>query len=283
MWGEYYNCATRWSMLSILYLLRTSLVTAWTVPSGMRHLPPSTLLRATTELSHGALSMSLEELGHALGGMGRARIAWDCYLLGVDPAMVFGDDDDDATAQLLLHMDESITTTSNDNNNKESIDITHHLPTSRKTQRLGADALQRLAHVNRSYGAAQRVDGGLATLLHVTSSARDRTTKFLLQMADGTQVETVIIPFGADIAIDNRYGYDTVNEDCRESQNKQAHNGDSKPAKEKRVHLPRSTICISSQVGCRQGKHSIAQDMELSVCQCMYILLSLAFSSFMKS
>ena len=57
----------------------------------------------------------------------------------------------------------------------------------------------------------------LGTLSH-TNVAPDGTTKLLIQLADGLQVETVIIPWKGQ----------------------------------------RSTLCISSQVGCRQGKNEVS-------------------------
>ena len=136
----------------------------------------------------GALSRTVVELAPELGGgLGRARLAWDCYRIGVDPATETG----------------------------WNADITKWLPSGRRTQRLGVRAKQQLAQLHqRTCGGAaiDRVDGGVAKLVH-QQSALDGTTKLLLELHDGTMVETVIIPWN-----DNR-----------------------------------STLCISSQVGCRQG------------------------------
>jgi hypothetical protein len=139
-----------------------------------------------------ALSLSLEDLAEHLQGYGRARLVWDCYRQGIDPALLFADDSP-----------------------YDHLGLEQCLPGSRRYQRLGRDALQRLAllHDFGSNSTAQRVDGGLATLTE-QHTARDGTTKLLLTLRDDVQIETVIIPF-----------YD---------QN-------------------RSTLCISSQVGCRQA------------------------------
>jgi hypothetical protein len=165
------------------------------------HLPLSTATTppdTTTEsipTVRSALSLSLEELSQHLQGYGRAQLAWDCYRQGIDPALLFAEDSP----------------------------YDHHrgleqcLPGSRRNQRLGRDALQRLAllhdHGDNSTDPPRRVDGGLAVLTE-QHTARDGTTKLLLTLRDQVQIETVIIPF-----------YD---------QN-------------------RSTLCISSQVGCRQA------------------------------
>ena len=138
----------------------------------------------------GALSMSIDELGNVLGGKGRAQIVWDVYKLGIDPIDFFG------SVISLGHDD------------YES--IYSMLPSSRRSQRLGPDALKKLSSLYASAGG--KVEGGVASLSHISRSA-DGTTKLLLKMADGLQVETVIIPWKGQ----------------------------------------RSTLCISSQVGCRQG------------------------------
>ena len=112
--------------------------------------------------------MGQEELSVALGGLGRARLAWDCYSIGVDPQIYFAGDEPDASIQQLL-------------------------PSSRRTQRMGKDALTRLS----SLYASGRVEGGVASLSHISASA-DLTTKLLLKLADGLEVETVIIPWNRD-------------------------------------------------------------------------------------
>jgi hypothetical protein len=148
---------------------------------------------------HGPISMSLEELTEALGGAGRARIVWDCYKLGIDPAHMYGD---------VIDLG---------NDDYES--IFNQLPSQRRAQRLGVQTLDKLQSLYKdSYGgqsnpSVTKVEGGLATLSFV-SRANDGTTKLLLKLSDGLEVETVIIPWQGK----------------------------------------RSTLCISSQVGCRQGK-----------------------------
>lgn len=146
----------------------------------------------------GPLSMTFEELTEALGGAGRAKIVWDCYKLGIDPAYMFGS---------VVNLGED---------DYES--IVSQLPSQRRTQKLGPGTLDKLQKLyQNSYGgknpSVTNVEDGIATLTHI-SRASDRTTKLLLKMSDGYEVETVIIPWKGK----------------------------------------RSTLCISSQVGCRQGK-----------------------------
>ena len=143
-----------------------------------------------SRLSKGGISMSVSELAKELGGKGRAQIAWDCYSIGIDPANFFG-------SVISLGFDDYET-------------IYGMLPSSRRTQRLGPDTLQKLSDLYATKGG--QVEGGVASLSHISRSA-DGTTKLLLKMADGLQVETVIIPWKGQ----------------------------------------RSTLCISSQVGCKQG------------------------------
>jgi 23S rRNA (adenine2503-C2)-methyltransferase len=126
--------------------------------------------------------MGIDELALKLGGLGRARLVWDCYSIGVDPQLHYSDSPDP--------------------------DIQKLLPSCRRTQRLGKEALKKLSSLYKDRG----IEGGVASLSHISTSA-DSTTKLLLKLADGLEVETVIIPWNDK----------------------------------------RSTLCISSQVGCRQG------------------------------
>jgi len=146
---------------------------------------------------HGPLAMSFEELTVALGGAARAQLVWDCYKLGIDPAHMYG-----SVIDLGYDDYESIINT---------------LPSSRRTQRLSAGALDKLrklykdSHGGQTNRSVKNVEGGLATLLSLTRTS-EGTTKFLLKLVDGLEVETVIIPWKGR----------------------------------------RSTLCISSQAGCRQ-------------------------------
>jgi len=144
----------------------------------------------------GGISMSISELGEKLGGLGRAEICWDLYALGIDPADFFGNAKSPGRDNLLEREDYDA--------------IRKQLPSSRRTQVLGKDALEKLASLYPNYGG--RVEGGVATVSKISRSA-DRTTKLLLRLVDGLEVETVIIPWEGT----------------------------------------RSTLCISSQVGCSQG------------------------------
>eukprot|EP00590_Aulacoseira_subarctica_P003921 CAMPEP_0172422620 /NCGR_PEP_ID=MMETSP1064-20121228/8759_1 /TAXON_ID=202472 /ORGANISM="Aulacoseira subarctica , Strain CCAP 1002/5" /LENGTH=393 /DNA_ID=CAMNT_0013163565 /DNA_START=265 /DNA_END=1446 /DNA_ORIENTATION=+ len=92
--------------------------------------------------------------------------------------------------------------------------FTAKFPKSRVNQGLGKDSLQRLKNAFPHNPQQGIIEHCVASLSH-SSTSNDGTTKLLIKMAkDGLEVETVIIPW------------------------------------EKRK---RSTLCISSQVGCRQG------------------------------
>lgn len=165
---------------------------------------------STTQTYRTALSMNLEELSETLGGMGRSRIAWDCLREGVDPTYLFSPGDGINTSQQQQFWNEYA--------DKEALKK-QVLPTPRQTQPLGSSALNILTSLHSHCG--NTIENGLATLVHISPSS-DGTTKLLLRLVDGWEVETVLIPFWA--------------QDDAENKSK-----------------GRTTVCISSQVGCRQG------------------------------
>jgi 23S rRNA (adenine2503-C2)-methyltransferase len=159
--------------------------------------------------------MTLEELSDKLGGSGRSQLAWDCYSKGVDPHYLFSPDNeeevdiDSPQQQKLFWKDEY----------KDKAKLKKQiLPTPRQTQQLGSSALTLLSnlHSNLPNNDSGAIENGLATLVHMSPSS-DGTTKLLIRLVDGYEVETVLIPFWTN----NRGS--------------------------------RTTVCISSQVGCRQG------------------------------
>ena len=135
--------------------------------------------------------MKIDELAEVLGGTGRAKIVWDCYSIGVDPFDFFG-----PTINLGYDDYES---------------IYGMLPSQRRGQRLSEQTLDKLKSLY-SVQTHGKIENGVARLSNI-SQAGDSTTKLLLKLEDGLEVETVIIPWKNQ----------------------------------------RSTLCISSQVGCRQG------------------------------
>lgn len=162
---------------------------------------PNTQDVENDEASLGAIAMNVDELAEIIGGKGRSRLVWDYYRIGIDPLKYFRNEA--SSGNVLDAFMQGIET------NDE--DIQNLLPSSRKTQPLGKDALERLSSLYEEYGG--KLEGGVAKLSHV-SRANDGTTKMLIELKDGLEVETVIIPW-----FDKGW----------------------------------STICISSQVGCKQG------------------------------
>lgn len=205
----------------------------------------------------GALSLSMAELSDCLGGNGRAKLVWDCYKHGVDPALYFattaaaaatnnsngtGVDCPANPTTSISTIPEGPAASSSRKEEPDDISLSQLFPGSRRSQRLGSLALQRLETLYADYSSGSNqnnsdtgvnrdkqnndnenpspthrhrigaVQGGVATLSHVSQS-QDGTTKLLLTLHDDTAVETVIIPWNGI----------------------------------------RSTLCISSQVGCRQA------------------------------
>lgn len=174
---------------SLLFKTGNSNYVFWKITIPRRQLKQSrgggaTTTTSTTSLP-GALSLSIPELAEQMGGVGRAKLAWDLYKQGVDPAIYY------APGGNILF---------------DPVTIQPLLPSPRRNQTLGMDALAKLYAIN-----GNRTMDGLAKVAYISTSS-DRTTKLLLELADGAQIETVIIPTNA-----------------------------------------RSTLCISSQVGCRQA------------------------------
>lgn len=165
-------------------------VATMSLPSTLAPDTPETRVNGEDELPIGALSMQIDELAEILGGRGRAQIVWDCYSIGIEPTHFHGD-----AIQLGYDDFES---------------IYGMLPSQRRSQRLGAEALSKLRNLYSKQGG--KVEGGVASLSYI-SRASDSTTKLLLRLSDGLEIETVIIPWNGQ----------------------------------------RSTLCMSTQVGCRQG------------------------------
>uniref|UniRef100_A0A7S4RUD1 Radical SAM core domain-containing protein n=1 Tax=Ditylum brightwellii TaxID=49249 RepID=A0A7S4RUD1_9STRA len=156
------------------------------------------------EITLGAISSTIPELTKSLGGKGRAQLVWDCYKIGIDPALFFSSTNSPPplpTTPLLSKFISSFETHQ---------DILNLLPTSRQTQTLGKTALDALAN---TYNGTV-LEGGVASLSHLSTS-EDGTVKMLITLEqDGLEVESVIIPW---------------------------------------FERGWSTLCVSSQVGCRQG------------------------------
>jgi hypothetical protein len=165
-----------------------------------------TVSSSSSSSSSGPLSMDMNTLAQHMGGHGRAKLVWDCYKVGIDPSNLHGD---------VMNLGPSW---------EDYETIMGLLPSKRRSQRLSQSSLNILEDLvavgsqqpqqsqSQPQQQARQIENGVATLSYISRSG-DGTTKLLLKMVDGLQVECVIIPWKNQ----------------------------------------RSTLCISSQVGCRQG------------------------------
>jgi len=139
-------------------------------------------IKSDDAMSRGAISMNVDELAEEMGGWGRARLVWDYYRIGIDPLKYFRHQEpSNALEKFIQGVD------ANDS------DIVNLLPSARRTQSLlGKAALDKLQELYNDYGG--ELEGGVAKLTHISTSA-DGTTKLLIELKDGLEVETVIIPW----------------------------------------------------------------------------------------
>jgi 23S rRNA (adenine2503-C2)-methyltransferase len=151
---------------------------------------PANAANKVRESHKSPLGLTMDDLSRELGGKGRALLCWECFRVGVDPSWYFADGD-------MAQTETPIGTLRNDGWSKGQLTIQGELG------RHTLSMLQNMPSVERD----------VAHLTHIRTS-KDGTTKLLLKLVDGLEVETVIIPW-----------------DDRKS----------------------STLCISSQVGCRQA------------------------------
>jgi 23S rRNA (adenine2503-C2)-methyltransferase len=178
--------------------------------------PTATNPSSEVHLKDSPLSWTFEELSERLVGSGRAKACWECFRLGVDPVWYYGGD---AGANANSSLD------------VEPLAVSSQLPvekssvsgwTRQQIQEHLSTKASRGSPTQVSKGALHRltsafggnVEMSIVKLANMTTSS-DGTTKLLLELQhDGMMVETVIIPW------DDRQ---------------------------------KSTICVSSQVGCRQA------------------------------
>lgn len=171
------------------------------------------------QMGCGTLSLTLQELSDQLGGSGRAAVVWDCLRAGIDPNLYFyGQDEIDTSDDTIANAWISETSTPIPNNIQiSSACQDDYILGRRKGQGLGMSSWKKLQKVFGSNGIDPKIytiENSIASLSHMKVSS-DGTTKLLLKMVrDGLEVESVIIPW-------TDKGF--------------------------------STLCVSSQVGCRQG------------------------------
>ena len=165
-------------------------------------------------VNKGPLAMSIPELSEAIGGKGRALLVWDLYILGVDPQIYFKSIVTDDTEQDYPCIE-----------NQNIFPKTYFLDESDWYDIQSIQSLRKSSRKNEKLGKKALMElskyypngiegmGGIASIADISSSS-DGTTKLLIQLQDGLRVETVIIPW---------------------------------------FDRKKSTLCVSSQVGCKQG------------------------------
>ncbi|CAB9506999.1 RNA methyltransferase RlmN [Seminavis robusta] len=177
----------------------------------------------------GPLSLSLEELADILGGKGRAKSCWDCYQLGVDPLWFFENDDPNQREPIPHTLSKALSLSVEPETRSQ---IRERITPRRQSQGMGRNALQKLRQVvavspqpsaqKDNSATAKETEtetepmDSMASIATVTQLHRslDGTAKIVLQLTDGLQVESVVIPW---------------------------------PDRET------SSLCISNQVGCAQA------------------------------
>mmetsp|Transcript_13722 Transcript_13722/g.29836 ORF Transcript_13722/g.29836 Transcript_13722/m.29836 type:complete len:563 (+) Transcript_13722:150-1838(+) len=184
------------------------------------------------------LGFNLQSLSNELKGSGRAAVVWDCLRTGIDPNLYYStpykkDVSDHPIAQAWIAA--SSPSTSSSNLDISSLWQDEGILGRRQGQGLGTAAWKKLQNVMHNYfcynnglmqignsdvelqqdrEAIYTIENTIASLSQMKVSP-DGTTKLLLKMKnDGLEVESVIIPW-----MDKGF----------------------------------STLCVSSQVGCKQG------------------------------
>lgn len=191
--------------------------------------PPTNQNRALTLFSstsddvhcYGPLSSTFNELSDQMGGSGRAAVVWDCFRAGIDPNLYYRNDHgiDSSDKAIIASWLEAMSADFDAN----YIYLSQtDLRGERKAKGLGANALSRLQKLMKQCRSSAddnvtesvyTIENSIGSISQVKVSA-DGTTKLLLRLARGYEVESVIIPW-----LDKGF----------------------------------STVCVSSQVGCAQG------------------------------
>jgi len=185
---------------------------------------------------HSPLGFNLKSLSYELDGSGRAAVVWDCLRAGIDPNLYYSSSDNkDVSDDPIAHawIDAASSSISTSNLDVSGICQDENILGRRQGQGLGAAAWKKLQNLMDDYHCSNNdsmqsgngkqqggreaiytIENSIASLSHMKVSP-DGTTKLLLKMKkDGLEVESVIIPW-----FDKGF----------------------------------STLCVSSQVGCKQG------------------------------
>lgn len=225
-----FNVAPPLLLVILLHHFFTPSVRGFCRPTQSSHKPHQShalVLSATDTIDadvYGPLSSTFNDLSNYMGGSGRAAVIWDCFRAGVDPNLYYRNDAGiDSSDKVIIESWLAATSTEIDANNIHQHRIDDFLG-KRKEQVLGASALVRLQEMFKERrfsacaddnvtGPIYTIENSIASISQVKVSA-DGTTKLLIRMASGHEVESVIIPW---------------------------------------VEKGFSTVCVSSQVGCAQA------------------------------
>jgi len=159
------------------------------------------------------LSMNIDELANKLGGRGRALSVWDCYRVGIDA--LFFHDQFFPPEMLDNSIHKSAINNSNDKSKTQGGTVTRNeMEKYLPARRRGRLGSKSLENLWALCSPLVGIES-IAKVVHIQTT-RDGTTKLLLNLKSSPKhyIETVIIPW------------------------------------DERGH---STLCVSSQVGCRQG------------------------------
>ena len=182
---------------------------------------------SSTEIPISPLALTFEELSQALDGAGKAKACWECFRIGVDPIWYYSQanrnhDKYGVLSNTMMTPPYKGKIQQHINNKQKHHDIIPiEWPHSQIKEYLSERSSSR-SPIKLSFKTIQHIkkkfgtsiEKNIATLRNITTS-QDGTTKLLLELTSNKLlVETVIIPW----------------EDRQ-----------------------RSTICISSQVGCKQA------------------------------
>ena len=162
------------------------------------------------------ISYALDELGSIIGGTGRAKACWDCFRIGIDPIWFWNYDTKSSISTVSFSEEKEVITYSDDYDDEELIGWT-------RQQIYDSNLIDPKRVKNGGLGKCTlkqlkeqfgSIEDSIASLSKITTTT-DGTTKLLLKLhQDNLEIETVIIPW---------------------------HDRQS------------STLCVSSQVGCKQA------------------------------
>ena len=187
------------------------------VQTSKRRSPPDTEDEARRKAS--PLSMTLPELTKNIGGKGKAQSSWDCFRVGIDPLLFYNPSYPEDALDNCFNFDHQMTGetgTEVQKDHEENYKSTREVIQEFLPSRRQTQSMgnKALKALARNYPSPLGIEPSIGSLNQITRSS-DGTTKLLLKLSNTDHfIETVIIPH---------------------------------------PEWNKSTLCISSQVGCAQG------------------------------